>query len=35
MVDRSDALGTPIEQDAMRAAEFVLAHDDQVREHLR
>jgi len=35
MVDRSDVLGTPTEQDAMRAAEFVLAHDERVREHLR
>jgi hypothetical protein len=35
MMDRSDVLGTPTEQDAMRAAEFVLAHDERVREHLR
>jgi hypothetical protein len=35
MVDRSDVLGTPIEHDVLRAAEFVLAHDERIQEHLR
>jgi hypothetical protein len=34
-MDRSDVLGTPNERDAMLAAEFVLAQDERVREHLR
>ena len=35
LMDRSDVLGTPTERDATPAAEFVLAHDERVREHLR
>jgi hypothetical protein len=35
MVDRSDVLGTPTEQDAMRAAEFVVANDERIRDDLR
>jgi hypothetical protein len=35
MVDRSDILGTPLEQEAVRSAEFVIGHDSRVRDHLR
>lgn len=35
MVDRNDVVGTPLEPDAIEAAEFVIRQDSRVRDHLR
>jgi hypothetical protein len=35
MASRRDVLGTPLEQEALRTVEFVIAHDKRVEEHLR
>ena len=35
MAPRSEVLGTELEQDAFRVAEFVIDNDPRVREHLR
>jgi hypothetical protein len=35
MAGRGEVLGTPLEQEALRTVEFVIAHDSRVEEHLR
>ena len=35
MANRADVLGRPVEQDTLRAVEFVIVHDSRIREHLR
>jgi hypothetical protein len=32
---RGEVLGTPLEREALRAVEFVIAHDSRIEEHLR
>jgi hypothetical protein len=35
MAGRGQVLGTPLEQEALRAVVFVVAHDSRIDEHLR
>ena len=35
MAGRGEVLGTPLEKEALRTVEFVIAHDSRVEEHLR
>jgi hypothetical protein len=35
MAGRGDVLGTPLEQEALSAVDFVIAHDSRVDDHLR
>jgi hypothetical protein len=35
MADRGEVLGTPLEHEALRIVEFVIAHDSRIDEHLR
>lgn len=35
MAGRREVLGTAVEREALRAVEFVIAHDSRIEEHLR